>query len=300
MSERDKTRVPLSVLVPVKNEAANLRDCLASVAFADEIVVVDSASTDRTQEIATAAGARVVQFVWNGKFPRKKSWALESIPWRHEWVLIIDADERITPELEREISLAIRRSDADGFYLNRRFWFLGGWINHCGYFPSWNLRLFQHRLGRYERIEIDDDVRSGDNEVHEHVLLNGRAEYLSAAMEHYAFPDVASFIEKHNRYSTWEAEAREQLYQRAGQNTLRARPFGTALERKRWLKKLAMRAPCRPTLRFLYHYIWKQGFRDGYRGWVLCRLLAWYEFVSVVKTREMSARRNIGAMNRES
>jgi glycosyltransferase involved in cell wall biosynthesis len=300
MSERDKTRVPLSVLVPVKNEAANLRDCLASVAFADEIVVVDSASTDRTQEIVTAAGARVVQFVWNGKFPRKKTWALESIPWRHEWVLIIDADERITPELEREISLAIRRSDADGFYLNRRFWFLGGWINHCGYFPSWNLRLFRHRLGRYERIEIDDDVRSGDNEVHEHVLLNGRAEYLSAAMEHYAFPDVASFIEKHNRYSTWEAEAREQLYQRAGQNTLRARPFGTALERKRWLKKLAMRAPCRPTLRFLYHYIWKQGFRDGYRGWVLCRLLAWYEFVSVVKTREMSARRNIGAMNRES
>jgi glycosyltransferase involved in cell wall biosynthesis len=300
MSERPNTRVPLSVLVPVKNEAANLRDCLASVACADEIVVVDSASTDGTQEVATAAGARVVQFVWNGKFPRKKNWALGNIPWRHEWVLIIDADERITPELEREISLAIRRSDADGFYLNRRFWFLGGWINHCGYFPSWNLRLFRHRLGRYERIEIDDDVRSGDNEVHEHVLLNGRAEYLSAAMEHYAFADVASFIEKHNRYSTWEAEAREQLYQRAGQNTLRARPFGTALERKRWLKKLAMRAPCRPTLRFLYHYIWKQGFRDGYRGWVLCRLLAWYEFVSVVKTREMSARRNIGAMNRES
>ncbi len=300
MSERSNTRVPLSVLVPVKNEAANLCDCLASVAFADEIVVVDSASTDGTQEIATAAGARVVQFVWNGKFPRKKNWALENIPWRHEWVLIIDADEWITPELEREISLAIRHSDADGFYLNRRFWFLGGWINHCGYFPSWNLRLFRHRLGRYERIEIDDNVRSGDNEVHEHVLLNGRAEYLSAAMEHYAFPDVASFIEKHNRYSTWEAEVREQLYQRAGQNTLRATPFGTALERKRWLKKLAMRVPCRPTLRFLYHYIWKQGFRDGYRGWVLCRLLAWYEFVSVVKTRRMSARRNTGGVNRES
>src|SRR6266566_3486588 len=98
MSERSNTRVPLSVLVPVKNEAANLRDCLASVAFADEIVVVDSASTDGTQEIATAAGARVVQFVWNGKFPRKKNWALENIPWRHEWVLIIDADEWITLE----------------------------------------------------------------------------------------------------------------------------------------------------------------------------------------------------------
>src|SRR5213596_3904489 len=178
-------RVPLSVLVPVKNEAANLHDCLVSVSFAKEIVVVDSESTDGTAAIATAAGARVVQFVWNGKFPRKKNWALENIPWRHEWVLIIDADERITPELEREISLAIRHSDADGFYLNRRFWFLGGWINHCGYFPSWNLRLFRHRLGRYEQIEIDDNILSGDNEVHEHVLLDGRAEDLSAPMEHY-------------------------------------------------------------------------------------------------------------------
>src|SRR6266496_2197264 len=103
MSEQDDGRVPLSVLITVKNEAASLRDCLASVSFADEIVVVDSASTDGTQEIATAAGARVVQFSWNGKFPRKKNWALENFPWRHEWVLNIDADERITPELEKEI-----------------------------------------------------------------------------------------------------------------------------------------------------------------------------------------------------
>jgi glycosyltransferase involved in cell wall biosynthesis len=111
MSEQSDARVPLSVLVPVKNEAANLRDCFASVSFAEEIVVVDSASTDGTQAIAEAAGARVVQFV-------------------------------------------------------------------------------------------GDNILSGDNEVHEHVLLNGRAEYLSAPMEHYAFPDIATFVEKHNRYST--------------------------------------------------------------------------------------------------
>ena len=287
MSEQGNGRAPLSVLIPVKNEAANLRDCLASVSFADEIVVVDSASTDGTQEIATAAGTQVVQFSWNGKLPRKKNWALETFPWRHEWVLIIDADERITSELEKEIRDAIGRDDVDGFYLNRRFWFLHGWINHCGYFPSWNLRLFRHRLGRYERVEINGDACSGDNEVHEHVLLDGRAEYLCAPMEHYAFPDVATFIDKHNRYATWEAAAREQLHRRAGQEALRATLFGTALERKRWLKKLAMHAPFRPILRFLYHYLWKQGFRDGYRGWVLCRLLAWYEFVSLVKAREM-------------
>jgi glycosyltransferase involved in cell wall biosynthesis len=287
MNEQSDVRVPLSVLVPVKNEAANLRDCLASVSFAEEIVVVDSASTDGTQAIAQAAGAGVVQFVWNGKFPRKKNWALENIPWQHEWVLIVDADERVTPELEREIREAIRRAGVDGFYLNRRFWFLGGWINHCGYFPSWNLRLFRHRLGRYEHIEIDNNILSGDNEVHEHVLLNGRADYLSTPMEHYAFPDIATFIEKHDRYSTWEAAASGALHERESEKTLRAAPFGTAVERKRWLKKLAMRVPFRPSLRFLYHYFWKQGFRDGYRGWVLCRLLAWYERMILLKEREM-------------
>jgi glycosyltransferase involved in cell wall biosynthesis len=288
MREQDPARAPLSVLIPVKNEGANLSGCLASVSFADEIIVVDSASTDGTQEIAASAGARVVQFEWNGRFPRKKNWALGNVPWRHEWVLIIDADERITPELEKQIRDAIRRNDADGFYLNRRFWFLGDWINHCGYLPSWNLRLFRHRLGRYEQIEINESPQSGDNEVHEHVLLDGRAEYLSAPMEHYAFPDVATFIEKHNRYSTWEAAAREQLCQGKSRKTLRATPFGTVAERKRWIKRFSMSLPCRPALRFVYHYICKQGFRDGYRGWLLCRLLAWYERMIIFKEHEMS------------
>ncbi len=290
MSGQSDARVPLSVLVPVKNDAANLRACLATISFAREIVVVDSESTDGTQAVTEAARARIVQFVWSGKFPRKKNWALENIPWRHEWVLIVDADERVTPELEREIRQAICRTDVDGFYLNRRFWFLGGWINHCGYFPSWNLRLFRHRLGRYEQIEIDDDIVSGDNEVHEHVLLNGRTEYLTAPMEHYAFPDIATFIDKHNRYSTWEAAAFIKPHARTGKRTLRATPFGAVIERKRWLKKLAIKAPFRPSLRFLYHYVWKQGFRDGYRGWVLCRLLGWYERMIVLKEREMKKR----------
>jgi glycosyltransferase involved in cell wall biosynthesis len=289
MSKRFDARAPLSVLVAVKNEAANLRDCLASVSFAHEIVVVDSGSTDDTQGIAVAAGARVIQFAWNGKLPRKKNWALENVPWQHEWVLIIDADERITPELEHEIRQAICRGDADGFYLNRRFWFLDGWINHCGYFPSWNLRLFRHRLGRYEQIKIGNDIASGDNEVHEHVLLDGRVGYLSTPMEHYAFPDIATFVEKHDRYSSWEAAARTKLHSE-DEKSLRSTPFGSGLERKRWLRNLATRAPFRPGLRFLYHYVWRLGFRDGYRGWVLCRLLAGYEWMIVTKERELKKR----------
>lgn len=289
-----KAREPLSVLIPAKNEAGNLRDCLRSVAFADEIVVVDSASTDDTIQIAEEAGARVVQFAWNGQFPRKKNWALENIPWRNGWVLIIDADERITPELENQIRAAIQLKGVDGFYLNRRFWFLGGWINHCGYSPSWNLRLFRHAKGRYERLQVDNETGSGDNEIHEHVILRGRAEYLSAPMEHYAFPNVATFVEKHNRYSTWEASVSKPADDGPQEQVLRPSPFGAPLERKRWLKNLAVHLRFRPTLRFLYHYIWRQGFRDGYRGWILCRLLAWYEFLIIAKKcerlRELSQR----------
>ncbi len=278
----------LSVLIPVKNDATNLRACLRSVRFANEIVVVDSASTDETAAVAEEAGARVVQFAWNGQFPRKKNWALENIPWRNEWVLIIDADERITLELEREIRSAIGREDVDGYYLNRRFWFLDGWIWHCGYFPSWNLRLFRHRKGRYEKFVTGGNSSSGDNEVHEHLLLDGRAEYLDPPMDHYAFPDIATFVEKHNRYSSWEAAVREQMNKETNDETLAGRVFGSPMERKRWLKRVTLNAPFRPTLRFFYHYVVCGGFLDGYRGWILCRLLACYELLSMAKAYEMA------------
>jgi hypothetical protein len=104
-------------------------------------------------------------------------------------------------------------------------------------------------------------------------------------MEHYAFPDIATFVEKHNRYSSWEAAAWSRLASR-DEKSLPSTPFGTGLERKRWLKRSTKRAPFRPSLRFLYHYVWKQGFRDGYRGWMLCCLLASYERMIVRKQRE--------------
>jgi len=281
-----ETKLPISVLIPAKNEISNIEECIRSVAFADEVVVVDSQSTDGSDRIAAALGAQVVQFHWDGSFPRKKNWALENVPWRNEWVLILDADERITPALEAEIRQALDSPDCDGYYLNRRFWFMGGWIHHCGYFPSWNLRLFRHRLGRYERLEIASGGQSGDNEVHEHVLLEGPTRYLAEPMLHYAFPNLDVWIEKHNRYSAWEARVVSALHDEAGHRTLKSSPFGTNLEKKRWLKKLARSVPGRPLLRFGYHYILKQGFRDGYRGWVLSWLLAWYEFVSSAKAWE--------------
>lgn len=280
-------RAPISVLIPAKNEAANLAACLASVAFCDEVVVVDSGSTDGSREIAERAGARVVDFRWNGEFPKKKNWALANIAWKHEWVFIIDADERATPELEAAMRSVVSSAKPPhaGYYVNRRFWFLDGWLNHCGYYPSWNLRFFRHRLGRYERA-AGSDTGSGDNEVHEHVELQGSAGYLAGEMEHYAFPDVATWVEKHNRYSNWEAQ--QQL---AAETAELPAGLDPALARKRRLRRLAWRLPFRPTLRFLYHYVWRAGFLDGYRGFVFCRLMAWYEFLSAAKAAELRRRR---------
>ncbi len=280
-------KLPLSVLIPAKNEIANMRACLESVTFAQEVVVVDSQSSDGTAEVAREMGATVVNFDWDGRFPRKKNWALENVPWAHEWILILDADERITPALAQEISTALQRPGFDAFYLNRRFWFLGGWIKHCGYFPSWNLRLFRHRLGRYERVDVaDGQSASGDNEVHEHVLLEGRSDYLVEPMDHYAFPTYEIWLEKHNRYSSWEAAVIAKLHVNRGTDTMADRAFGSVLERKRWLKRVARRLPGGPLLRFAYHYVAKQGFRDGWRGWVLSLSLAWYDWVSGIKAKE--------------
>jgi glycosyltransferase involved in cell wall biosynthesis len=277
---------PVSILIPAKNERGNIEECIRSAQFAEEIVVVDSQSTDGTPDLALMLGAQVVDFVWNGSYPKKKNWALQNIPWRHDWVFILDADERITSDLAAEIRTCVSQSASDGFYVNRRFWFLDGWLKHCGYYPSWNLRLFKHALGRYEQPTGADQSKSGDNEVHEHVVLNGPVGWLKADMEHYAFPSIEVWIEKHNRYSNWEAR----IALEADQAQVADHKLAPALAHKRRLKSLAQRLPFRPLLRFFYHYVLRAGFLDGYRGYVFCRLMGMYEFWNLSKRRELRRR----------
>lgn len=280
-------RCPISILIPAKNEAGNIRACIDSARFADQIVVVDSGSTDGTSDIARSLGAEIIDFKWDGAFPKKKNWALANVPWKHEWVFILDADERITPELAEELKTTVRSPSCEGYYINRRFWFLDGWLMHCGYYPSWNLRFFRHALGRYEQFAGVGATDSGDNEVHEHVLLQGRSGHLRHEMEHYAFPTISTWIEKHNRYSNWEARL---LCSDTGATAASNAAITPELARKRRLKHLASHLPFRPFLRFVYHYVVRAGFLDGYRGYVFCRLMAFYEFMSVAKASEL--RRN--------
>lgn len=281
----------VSVLIPTKNEKINIAACIESVRWADEIVVVDSGSTDGTIALAEKSGASVVPFAWNGKFPKKKNWALAHVPWKNEWVLILDADERIRPELAAEIQAKLQNPQADGYFINRRFIFLGQWIRHCGYYPSWNLRLFRHQQGRYEEVQTSDTT-AGDNEVHEHVVLNGSTMHLKNDMLHYAYPDIYTWMEKHNRYSNWEAEVEV----RGEKSGLSGAAIGGKLSSRRKLRNWSRRLPCRPSLRFLYSYVLKLGFLDGRAGYMFCRLLATYEMLNVFKAHE---RRN-GGNNRAS
>ena len=276
-------RVPVSVLIPIKNEAGNLPRCLDCVRWADEIFVVDSQSTDGSIIIAEERGAQVVQFQFNGTWPKKKNWALENLPFRNEWVFILDADETLPPEAEQEFARAIGDAgDIAGYWINRHFMFMGKWLRHS-YYPNWNLRLFRHSSGRYEKL-TDADTQSGDNEVHEHVIVNGPTGRLRCEMDHYAFPTVEVFVEKHNRYSNWEARVSAER-KLAGSD---AQISSSTVGRRRKLKLLSQRLPFRPLLRFLYIYVWQKGFLDGREGYYFARLHALYEFLSVAKTRELT------------
>ena len=275
-------KVQISLLVPCKNEEANLERCLGSVQWIDEMFLVDSQSTDRTSEIAQKFGAQIVQFNYEGGWPKKKNWALENLPFSHEWVLILDADECLPPEAEEEIKEIVNNSDEkhSGYWINRRYYFLGKPLKHA-YFPNWNLRLFKHQKGRYEKI-TDLNTNSGDNEVHEHVLVNGSTGKLKSIMDHYAFPTIDSFVEKHNRYSNWEA-----VVESSTKDNESALQLGS-VKGKRRLRRIFRKLPFRPTLRFLYVYIWQKGILDGWRGYVFAKLHAQYEFLSQTKAKAIS------------
>jgi glycosyltransferase involved in cell wall biosynthesis len=286
------SKIPVSVIIPAKNEQVNLPACLTSLQRADEVFVVDSQSSDRSVEIAKTYGANVVQFYFNGRWPKKKNWSLDNLTFRNEWILIVDCDERITSELWEEIASAIQNPEYDGYYLNRRVFFLGQWLRHGGRYPDWNLRLFKHKEGRYENLNTEDIPNTGDNEVHEHVILSGKAGYLKNDMIHEDFRDLYHWIERHNRYSNWEARVYLNLMTgKDDSGTIGANLFGDAVQRKRFLKRVWVHLPFKPFLRFILFYIIQRGFLDGKAGYIYARLLSQYEYQIGVKLYEL---RNCG------
>jgi glycosyltransferase involved in cell wall biosynthesis len=251
--------------------------------------VIDSQSRVRTSEIAEAYGINLVQFYFTGTWPKNTNWSLDNLPFRNEWVLIVDCDERITPALWDEIAERIQNPRFNGYYLNRKVFFLGKWIRHGGKYPDWNLRLFKHQKGRYENLNTEAIRNTGDNEVHEHVILEGEVGYLKEDMLHIDFRDIYEWLARHNRYSNWEAKVYFNLLKGTdSDSTIGANLFGDAVQRKRFLKKVWVRLPMRPLLRFILFYIIRLGFLDGRAGYIYARLLSQYEFQIGVKLYELT------------
>jgi glycosyltransferase involved in cell wall biosynthesis len=281
----------ISVVIPTRNEARNIERCLRSIAWASEIYIIDSQSTDDTCRLAAKYGAKIVQFDYQGGWPKKKNWALANLPFANEWVFLLDADEVLMEGGQEEIAAAVQTDESiDGYWINRRFIFLGKWLQHA-YYPNWNLRLFKHSQGRFEKL-VEGETDSGDVEIHEHIVVHGRTGRLRSELEHYAFPSVESFIEKHNRYSNWEAQLQVELDEKKGDAPLQDKRVSF----HRRLKLATSRLPMRPFLRFCYIYFLQRGFLDGMEGYYFARLHGCYEWMSVIKTyeRKRHANRRLG------
>ena len=270
--------VPVSVLIITYNEERNIRGALDSVvAWAREIFVVDSHSTDRTVEICEQHRANGVR-VWQHPFENyaaQRNWALDHLPWTNDWVLVLDADERVTPELREEIGQLMSPSPpCDGYLVKFRFVFLGRWLRHASTYPVWILRLFRRTKARYRRS------------VNEYVELDGTAGRLTHDLIHDSRSGLAAWIQKHNVYSSREAEEYCKVLTGADDERVPQLPGAPGYSRRQELKKLFIRLPFRPLVSFLYMYVWKRGFLDGRPGLIFCALKAIQEFHISCKMHE--------------
>jgi glycosyltransferase involved in cell wall biosynthesis len=280
-------KLPVSVIIAVRNEGKNLRRCLQALTQVGEVYVIDSQSTDETVEIARSHGAQVVQFHYQGGWPKKRQWAMNTLPIAYDWILLLDADEVLTPQLSDEVRSAIQNSAIDGYSILLRTWFLGRVLRH-GDVGLWKLSLFRRGKGRYECRLKDQDASMADMEVHEHVVVEGATARLQNPLIHHNVESLSRYIQKHDEYSNWESRV---LLQRGEDKELPPSLFGTQAQRRRWLKRKLFAMPGSPVLLFLYRYVLRFGFLDGVPGLIYCGFQAVQMFHTKAKIYELKSKK---------
>ena len=280
--------LPVSVIIPARNEARNLPRCLASLGDVGEVYLLDSQSTDDTVRIAQSYGARVVQFHYRGGWPKKRQWAMDTLPLAYDWVLLLDADEVLTPELSAEIQRAIHDPNFDGYYISLEMHFLGRRLRHSDA-SFWKLSLFRKGRGRYECRLSDQDKNMADMEVHEHVIVDGATRQLRQPLVHHNVESLDRYIQKHNEYSNWEA--RVWLDGNRDDEEIQPALYGTQAQRRRWLRRRLLEMPGSPMFFFLYKYFVRLGFLDGVPGLIYCTFQGVQFFHIKAKIYEIRASR---------
>lgn len=266
-----------STLILTHNEAHNIGRCLESLAACDDVVVLDSGSTDATASIVAAHPARWFTRPFDD-FAGQRNWAIDHVPFRHQWVLHLDADECLTPALHAEILETVRRDDCSACYVANKLMFMGGWIRRSSMYPFYQARLLRLGESRFEQIGHGQHLAFATRGTHR----------LAEPYIHHNFSKgVSDWLARHNRYSTDEAR-RIVSARPPGADSLWKACFGAAGdERQQAFKALADRVPFRPLIRFLYLYVWKRGFLDGAAGYHYCRLMAIYDYLVRLKVREL-------------
>ena len=269
--------LPISVLIAIKNEERNLSKCLASLKPAEKIFVIDSGSQDGSVEIAEKSGAEIVQFRYQGGYPKKRQWGLENLKIETPWVLLLDADEVVPEKLWLEIEEGISTSQGqDAFFITKGFHFLGKKFKYGGFSHS-AVILFKLNKARFEHI-LDEPPSAPDMEIHERLNIRGTVDSLRTPLVHEDFKGLEAYISRHNLYSTWEAQVRYQYITTGkwGEASIEAKLLGNSQERRRFLKKIAVRMPFEPFLWFCYHYFFRLGFLEGRAGLIACQIRAAY------------------------
>jgi glycosyltransferase involved in cell wall biosynthesis len=271
---------PVTVVIPVKNEAQDLAACLARLHRFAMVVVVDSDSTDATCRIASDAGAEVLRFHWDGRFPKKRNWVLRTHRFTTPWVLFLDADELVDDDFVDELARELLVSHHAGYWITYHNWFLGRRLVHGP--RNRKLALLRVGSGEYERID-EEAWSSLDMEVHEHPIVDGTVGRIHTPVDHRDNRGYEHWLARHNAYSSWEARRIQRLRDAA-------RSGNAKLTIKQKVKYFAMGRFWLPLAYFLYAYVGKLGILDGYPGFVHAASKAVYFWQIGVKLRELRSR----------
>jgi glycosyltransferase involved in cell wall biosynthesis len=266
----------ISIYILTYNEQLDIAACIESAMLSDDIIVVDSCSSDRTTEIASRYPVRVVEHAFESH-GCQRTWMLENIPPKYEWVYILEADERMTPELFAECVATSKQNEFIGYYAAERVMFMNHWIRHSTQYPRYQMRLFRH--GKVWFTDYGHTERE---------VCEGKTSFLKESYPHYTCSKgLSRWIDKHNRYSS--DEAKETVYQlEHGTVNWKNLFFGkTEVERRHALKDLSLRLPARPIIRFIYMYFFLGGCLDGRAGLAWCTLQAFYEYLILLKAWEI-------------
>ena len=285
------SKLPITILIAAKNEERNIGRCLAALSRAERVVLLDSHSQDATARISRECGAEVVQFDYQGGYPKKRQWALFNLDIQTPWVMLLDADEVVPEGLWQEIESALKNpAGPDAYFITKGFHFLGKRFRFGG-FSFAAVLLFRKGTARFEHL-LNEPAQAMDMEIHERLIVDGTVGRLSVPLIHDDWKSLEAYLDRHNKYSTWEAQVRFHFARTGewGHESIRPRLFGNPQERRRFLKHIVHRLPFEPLLWFINHFVFRLGFLEGRAGLIACQIRAAY--IAQVRAKVYELQRN--------